>query len=173
MSERSVSRIQRIILISSIVVTVVVLDQITKSIARDTLRNAGIVRIVGDFFVFRYAENSGAFLSLGASWPPVVRAIVFGALSGLVVIAAVVYVAVDATLTVGQIVGLSLLIGGGVGNLIDRVTRQGSVVDFMNIGYGRLRTGIFNVADLMLISGGIVFLVVSARKRRPGELDAE
>ena len=43
---------------------------------------------------------------------------------------------------------LTLMFAGGVGNLIDRFTNNGSVVDFLNIGIGPLRTGIFNVVDI-------------------------
>jgi len=59
---------------------------------------------------------------------------------------------------------LSLVLAGGVGNLIDRVFRDGRVVDFMNMGVSAgdfsLRTGIFNVADLAIVAG-VVLLVAS------------
>jgi signal peptidase II len=62
--------------------------------------------------------------------------------------------------------GLALLIGGGVSNLVDRISR-GAVVDFLNLGIGSLRTGIFNVADMAIMSG-IALLIV----RRTGRLKA-
>jgi len=58
--------------------------------------------------------------------------------------------------------GLTLVAAGGVSNLIDRLLR-GSVTDFMNLGVGALRTGIFNVADVAIVVGAL--LVVSAGER--------
>jgi signal peptidase II len=63
-------------------------------------------------------------------------------------------------------------VGGGIGNLIDRALHQGAVVDFMNVGLGNLRTGIFNVADVALTGGAIALalwgLADYARTKRAG-----
>jgi signal peptidase II len=91
---------------------------------------------------------------------------VFGILSGIVVIIAIVFVLRERQLKPAQVVSLSFLIGGGIGNLIDRAVHSGAVADFMNIGIGRVRTGIFNVADLFLMAGGIMFLVSSIMTSR-------
>jgi signal peptidase II len=48
-----------------------------------------------------------------------------------------------------------LFVAGGISNLFDRVV-QGSVIDFMHVGVGSVRTGIFNVADLAILLGGIL-----------------
>ena len=56
-----------------------------------------------------------------------------------------------------QLFGLALVFAGGASNLADRIAR-GSVIDFMNVGLGSLRTGIFNVADVALL-GGVGFLL--------------
>jgi len=56
------------------------------------------------------------------------------------------------------LVGIALFVAGGSSNLLDRLTR-GSVIDFMNVGLGPLRTGIFNVADMAIMLGaGLVIL---------------
>jgi signal peptidase II len=57
-----------------------------------------------------------------------------------------------------------LIIGGGLGNLIDRIINKGSVIDFMNIGIGPIRTGIFNVADLAIMAGVLMFAAFYAKK---------
>jgi signal peptidase II len=54
-------------------------------------------------------------------------------------------------------VGLALYLAGGASNLVDRVVR-GSVIDFMNVGVGPLRTGIFNVADVAILAGVGIFV---------------
>ena len=55
------------------------------------------------------------------------------------------------------------MISGGFSNLYDRITNHGGVVDFMNMGVGSLRTGIFNVAD-MAIMAGVLLLVIYSHK---------
>lgn len=63
---------------------------------------------------------------------------------------------------------LSLFIGGGTSNLLDRLLHGGYVVDFINIGIGPVRTGIFNVADVAISLGMIllVFCEIRAKSRR-------
>ena len=60
------------------------------------------------------------------------------------------------------LVGACLLWTGGVSNVLDRAAR-GFVVDFLNVGVGPVRTGIFNVADVAVMLG--VALVVTARRK--------
>jgi signal peptidase II len=58
---------------------------------------------------------------------------------------------------------VALLFAGGVGNLIDRITSGGSVVDFINLGIGSVRTGIFNVADVAITVGVLILLSAASR----------
>jgi signal peptidase II len=55
-------------------------------------------------------------------------------------------------------------LGGGIGNLIDRVVHNGLVTDFINVGMGPLRTGIFNVADVAVMGSGIALMFLVRRK---------
>jgi signal peptidase II len=66
-----------------------------------------------------------------------------------------------------QIVSLSLICGGGFGNLIDRLRYDGYVMDFLNIGIGPIRTGIFNVADVALMAGIALLVFQQRRSERP------
>jgi signal peptidase II len=54
--------------------------------------------------------------------------------------------------------GAVLLAAGGIGNLIDRILRDGAVIDFMNLGIGPVRTGIFNVADVQIMAAVAIFV---------------
>jgi signal peptidase II len=66
------------------------------------------------------------------------------------------------TMTFFNTVCLSLVLGGGVSNLIDRFFRQnGQVIDFMNMGIGSLRTGVFNVADVFIMFGIIAYALTT------------
>lgn len=70
------------------------------------------------------------------------------------------------------VVAWSLVLGGGLGNLVDRIMNDGRVIDFMDIGIGSLRTGIFNVADVCITIGVLLlfFQAVWARSSSPGSL---
>ena len=65
-----------------------------------------------------------------------------------------------------------LVMGGGFGNLIDRIYNQGRVVDFMNLGIGSLRTGVFNVADLAVTFGAIAVVCLSFQRDAGEQKDA-
>ena len=55
--------------------------------------------------------------------------------------------------------GIELFLAGGISNFYDRATNNGAVVDFLNIGIGSVRTGIFNIADVALMLGiGLILL---------------
>ena len=60
---------------------------------------------------------------------------------------------------------LALVISGGIGNLIDRVTR-GYVIDFIFMGIGPLHTGVFNIADIAITSGLIMMLYEQYRMEK-------
>ena len=67
-------------------------------------------------------------------------------------------------MSLDTVVAWSLVLSGGLGNLVDRIINDGRVIDFMNIGIGSLRAGIFNVADVY-ITVGVVVLVFQALQR--------
>jgi signal peptidase II len=62
------------------------------------------------------------------------------------------------------VLAVSLVFAGGVGNLIDRIIHNGFVVDFINIGIGPIRTGIFNVADVAVMGGSILLCLAALGK---------
>ena len=64
----------------------------------------------------------------------------------------------------------AFICAGGLSNLIDRVAYDGRVVDFLNVGIGALRTGIFNIADMGITFGALLMLLESFRSSRSAEL---
>ena len=132
-------------------------DRVTKHIAATTLSEAPSRSFAGDTFRLDYAENTGAFLSLGANWPPRVRTAVFSGGSGLLLVVLGV-VAIRSGWPRQALVGVALFVAGGASNLFDRIT-DGVVIDFMNVGIGSLRTGIFNVADMAIMLGATILVV--------------
>lgn len=149
-----------------IVAGVLIVDQATKMLARETLAGQPPILFVGGAARLLYAENPGAFLSLGADLPAEARFWIFSVLAALLLVALTVFVLRASPRTpLLTLVAVSLFVAGGVGNLIDRLYNDGRVIDFMQVGVGWLRTGVFNVADMAIMAG--VGLTVISLLRQP------
>jgi signal peptidase II len=142
-------------------------DQAVKAAATSLLADADPVALAGGAVRIELAYNPGAFLSLGASWPPLLRSLLLQWLVPLGLVVLCVAVLRSRSLGRAQLIGLGLLAGGGFGNSIDRVFQGGYVTDYVSIGIGALRTGVFNVADLAVIAGVLVFGLASREEPAP------
>ena len=144
-------------------------DRVTKHVAATTLAGTPGRSFLADTLRLEYAENTGAFLGLGADWPRPVRIALFnvGNALGLLVVAVL---AMRLQWRGLGLLGVALFVAGGLSNLVDRVA-YGSVIDFMNVGIGPLRTGIFNVADMAILLGALVILVAGRRAGRGTSVD--
>jgi signal peptidase II len=155
---------RRLVLILLVLATIGC-DRVTKHAAVTMLSGEAGHSYWGDTVRLEYVENSGAFLSLGADWPQAVKTTFFTVVTGcMLLIAGGVLIRRRA---VGwSAFGSTLFLAGAASNWIDRVN-YGSVVDFLNIGVGHLRTGVFNVADVAIMLGaGIVVLSEFHKDRR-------
>jgi signal peptidase II len=141
----------------AVVATTIGCDQVSKNLARNHLMGGTRLSYLWDSVRLEYAENAGAFLSLGAELPEGFRTALFSFGTAVIVAACIVAIARHPSLT-PWVLGLTLVAAGGLSNLADRVAR-GSVIDFLNVGIGSLRTGIFNVADMAILSGISVILL--------------
>lgn len=139
-------------------------DRVTKHLAV-TLAGEPARSFFGDSVRLEYAENTGGFLSLGAGLPTTARTGLFTVATGLALLA-LGAMAVHLRRRKLAVIGLSLFIAGGASNWIDRLA-FGHVVDFMNVGLGPLRTGIFNVADVAIMVGVGLLIFGDARRRGP------
>ena len=153
----------RFMMIAAIILATVGCDQATKHMARGAFGANQPTELLGSLLVLSYVENQGAFLSLGSTWPPHLRLLLFVVFSASIVLAAAAYLIFRRGLDLTRSAALSLVVGGGLGNLIDRALRAGCVTDFMSLGIGRIRTGIFNFADVFLLAG-VALLVLAQRK---------
>jgi len=152
---------------------VVLVDQITKAMIV-----AGIpVNTVGwawggDFFWLVHQRNTGVAFSLGNGLPEVVRHGLFILVPLVVLVGLAIYSWRDKTLTHLQRWGLGFILGGGLGNIVDRTFRPDGVVDFLSVRlYGFLgmeRFATFNVADSAVTLGGalIVLSLLLGRRRK-------
>jgi signal peptidase II len=139
-------------------------DRVTKHMA-ETLAGQPGQSYLSDTIRLQYAENPGGFLSLGADWPPAVRISVFAVATfiGLTWLAMWTF---RGPWSAWPMAGAALCVAGGASNWIDRVLR-GNVVDFLNLGLGPVRTGIFNVADVALMVGGVLLFLGVRRDLTP------
>jgi signal peptidase II len=140
-------------------------DRVTKHAAAITLSEAPGRSFLADTVRLEYVENTGAFLGLGADWPYPARAAIFGLGNGLL-LAALVLVASRGRWPPRALLGTALVVAGGGSNLVDRIT-HGMVIDFVNVGIGSLRTGIFNVADIAIMVGAAILMLEAYRLGRP------
>lgn len=133
---------------------VVVLDQLTKAWLVSNFAPGDVVEVVGDVVRLVFGQNSGALFGLFRD-----QALLFGLVS-LGVIGLIMAYHGHSPRSLYLSIALGLLLGGALGNVIDRL-RLGYVVDFVDIGVGNLRFYTFNVADAA-ISTSIVLLIAVA-----------
>jgi signal peptidase II len=160
------ARFIQIVVVTITLLTCVGCDQATKAVAKEYLPRNEVMSFARDTFRLQYAENKGAFLSIGASLPENVRGLLFTVGIGAIVFGILGYLLFVPALPLATTVALSLIAGGGLSNLIDRIAYGGYVIDFLNIGLGGLRTGIFNIADVAIMVGAISLMVRSLRHER-------
>jgi signal peptidase II len=150
----------RLVLLVAVVSTIGC-DRVTKHVALASLADGQVRSFLSDTIRLQYVENTGGFLGLGAELPATVRTTVFTAMTGAVLLGMGV-VAWRYRWRGWLLAGTWLLLAGGASNWVDRVLR-GSVVDFMNVGVGPLRTGIFNVADVAILLGVAIIAWTGSR----------
>jgi len=153
------SKTKRLVLILFVILVCAGCDQSTKYLASNSLEFNAISSFAGDLFRLHYVENKGAFLGIGGGLGEQERFVIFTLFVAFFIGSILVYTVVGKELTVSDVIAYSLIAGGGLSNLYDRVANNGAVVDFLNIGIGSLRTGIFNLADVFIMLG--LFMLLS------------
>lgn len=131
-------------------------DLSTKILAYTHLRAHASISFMDGPLYFAYAENPGTMLGIGSSLSERIRFLLFEVLFGVLLFAASLFVVLK-PLRTAIVLGISLVVGGGVSNLVDRILHDGSVIDFILIKSGSLESGIFNVADIAISFGLCMF----------------
>ncbi len=148
----------RNLFISAIILCNVGCDQVSKSIVRKEMSEGESFSFINQHFTIYKVENTGAFLSLGNSLPFIVKFILLSLLPILVILGGTYVLMAKTNLPKRTLLGFCFVIGGGIGNLCDRVI-YGSVTDFMHVNFGLFQTGIFNMADVSIMIGlGVILL---------------
>jgi signal peptidase II len=143
------------------------LDQLTKAIILSGLRLGESVSVIDGFFDLTLVENSAAAFNLFHQIPFFIRrpflAIVTLLSAGLIVY----YYRTQKAGDLATRSALALILGGALGNLVDRVSR-GAVIDFLDFGYGAWRWPAFNFADSCICVGVGIIILVSSRYQESG-----
>tara|TARA_Y100000766_G_scaffold262911_1_gene254521 strand:- start:96 stop:584 length:489 start_codon:yes stop_codon:yes gene_type:complete len=156
---------KRNLFITTIVFLSIILDQISKIWVRNNFESYIENSIIGDVFTLIKVENTGAFLGMGSELSEIPRVLLLIVLPIIVLISITIYTYIDKSLDKISIIGFSLIIGGGIGNIFDRIV-YGSVTDFLYLDFGGVfKTGIFNIADLSVTTGMILILISSFKKK--------
>ena len=150
-------------------------DQVTKRIVEDHLIEGVSTSYLNDTFRLIYVRNTGAALNLGDELPPAASFWLLSAIPLLILIGLTIYVFKNIqTISPSRAFAFCLIVAGGIGNIIDRIAFDRHVTDFLNVGIGGFRTGIFNLADVCVTIGAVVLLLSSLRKRKAirGSIDS-
>lgn len=157
---------KKITSVLSILIVLVVLDQWTKELAVQHLKNIEPIYFLNGLFQLLYAENPGAFLGMGGNMSSTTRFIIFGIFVALG-LAVMFWSILKNKISQHETVSYSFILAGGIGNVIDRLTHaNGHVIDFMFIDLklaSWARTGVFNVADVAIVIG-VLLLLTQAKK---------
>lgn len=149
--------------VAAVMLVVAVLDQIIKQIMVNWLEPGDAVPVIGDWFRFYLLLNPGAAFSMGqnSTW-------LFTTIQLAFVVGALIFAPrMD---TRFEALGLALIAGGALGNLIDRLFREpgfwfGHVVDYISVG----NFAVFNLADAAITVGVVVFVIATfATEKRNG-----
>ncbi len=133
---------------------VVILDQLTKQLIKAHFYLTESIMILGDFFRFTYIENPGMAFGLQIAGPLFFT--VFSAIACVVIFYFLYRLRTEPLL---PRLALALVLGGAIGNLIDRAL-YGKVIDFLDVGFGTTRWPIFNIADIAVTIGMIILISV-------------
>jgi signal peptidase II len=150
--------LKRLLLVMTVLFACVGCDQTTKAAATAYLSETETVSLLGGSVRLQIAKNYGAFLSLGESMPQPWRTVLLSAGVAAVLSALFMYSLTATSANPFIAPALGMVVGGGVSNLADRLLYGGYVVDFLNVGVGPVRTGIFNFADVFIMTGVLLII---------------
>ena len=147
----------RIILILLVITANIGCDQFSKKIVKRSVLPYETIRVLNDHLTVTRVENSGAFLSAGDSMSKTSKQIFLTLIPIIAMILGLVYLFLK-PVSGNVLIGLCFVIGGGLGNLFDRIM-HGSVTDFLFVKVGIFETGIFNLADVSIMTGMLFIFI--------------
>lgn len=153
-------------MITTIIISIILLciDQISKLLIVNLLTKTNSIAIIKNFFYLTYINNDGAAFSILVG-----KRVLLILIAVLVIVMLILYIKKNNIQNKLELVSISLIIGGSLGNLIDRVVR-GYVIDFLDFKIFNYNFPIFNLADTFIVIG--VFLLLLKEIRKENNLDS-
>lgn len=147
---------------------VIALDQITKAAITSLFLLHEYYAVLDGFFNLVYVMNPGAAFGFLAGASAAFRYVFFTGITAVAILLIIYYLVKNKHGSTVAVVSLTLIFGGAVGNLIDRI-RFGAVVDFLDFYLGTFHWPAFNVADSAITVGAILMIweMVGAKKQHP------
>jgi signal peptidase II len=153
-------------LILGVAAFTILIDQISKQLILKTFRPGEILPVIPGFFNLTLTFNPGAAFGLWSNLPSGWREVALGLSIALALVAVVVFLMHPNCQSTLARVSLSAVLGGAVGNIIDRFT-YGSVVDFLDFYFGDYHWPAFNVADSAIFLGIMVVVFLPHKPQAP------
>ena len=160
-----ISKLLRIFIILLLIVANYGCDQVSKSIARKQIPDNERIEVIGEHFILTKAENTGMMLGSGSNLNPIAKTIIVYILPAIMLGFLFFFTLFQTKLSHLMVFGLTFIVGGGLGNIIDRI-HYGSVTDFLHMDFGIVRTGIFNLADVSIMIGAILIMLISIFQKK-------
>lgn len=153
-------------MVTTIITSIILLciDQISKLLVVNLLTKTDSITIIKNFFYLTYINNDGAAFSILVG-----KRIFLILIAVLVIVMLIRYIKKNNIQNKLELVSISLIIGGSLGNLMDRVIR-GYVIDFLDFKIFNYNFPIFNLADTFIVIG--VFLLLLKELRKENNLDS-
>lgn len=147
-------------MVTTIIISIILLciDQISKLLVVNLLTKTDSITIIKNFFYLTYINNDGAAFSILVG-----KRIFLILIAVLVIVMLIRYIKKNNIRNKLELVSISLIIGGSLGNLMDRVIR-GYVIDFLDFKIFNYNFPIFNLADTFIVIGVILLLLKEIRK---------
>jgi signal peptidase II len=155
------SIMRKILLVCLSIILLVGCDYSSKKVAKNELRDLSVHSYLGGKINLVYAENSGGMLSIGSGTPEKVKLVIFKYFVAFMLTLLFIYTITNKRIGKGAIIAFIYILSGGIGNLLDRFTNNGRVIDFIVINIYHYHTGIFNLADVY-ITTGVILIVLSS-----------
>ena len=139
-------------------------DRITKNLAKEHLMYREPISYFHNTFILEYVENTGAALSMGDQLSKPLSFWLLSVIPLIFLLLVFVYaIRKLKEFSLLKALSFSMIIAGGLGNIIDRILFDRHVTDFMNVGIHNVRTGIFNFADVC-VTAGVIGLLISYKE---------
>ncbi len=140
-----------VVLTTIVILLLVGVDQLTKYLVLTNLKSLNAVTVIDGILQFRYVENTGAAFSMFSD-----NTFLLAVATSLIMLGVIVWIAMGKVESKLEYAALTLIVAGGVGNLLDRLFR-GFVVDFIEFTF--VNYAVFNFADVLITVGVVLFVI--------------